>query len=353
LVSYESVLEVVESTLRARSPQSRDIRWLTDAHVIGVARDSEGSVEVFLSGSELVPRARSIREVMDSRRWHRENAPGLDANRIVFPALGHYDPVAAFICAELIRCGADKSLERAFAETEPIIELAIERLRLSGEVIIGLAGELLLLNAVLGQAQDAQVEKVLDSWHGWRTSSRDFLWEATGVEVKATMRTTSSHLVEGVHQVERHDGSDGGVPEERLFLVSVGLQTSETDGNSFTIPQLVDRVIARLHESGLSGKVDKFLRRLSEYGAGSGRGYDHNTDRDEPGYASPFVTTFFRAYNMDDSAIEVLRRDDVAIHHHVDPSSVSFRVDLPVAVSFGNPINGANQVARSILTGAD
>jgi hypothetical protein len=348
--TYESVLQLIESVPSAASAEHRDVRWVTDTHVLGVARDHEGQVEVFLVGPELSPVSGVVRSAMEFRTWHRKSASSFDASRLVFPSLGYFDQVAAFICTELLRCDADVSLSQAFAQTEPIIELAIERLRLSNQAILGLAGELLLLDALCRNAADAQAAPLIESWDGWKRSSRDFTWGPTGIEVKTTTRSNSSHVVEGVHQVERSDGSDGGAPEDRLFLVSIGLQPAEPGGNAFTIPQLVDRIIARVEGAGAGGSVvDKFLAHVAEYGANSGGGYEHGTQVPDPPYTTPFLTTFFRAYDMSDRAVEVLRRDNVAVHHHVDVSSVRFRVELPITASLGNPVVGANQVAQGIL----
>ena len=59
---------------------------------------------------------------------------------------------------------------------------------------------------------------------------------------------------------------------------------------------------------------------------------------------------FVRGYDMSDPAIEVLRRDDVADHHHVELQSVNFRINLPAMVSPHNPVPGTNRVAREILS---
>lgn len=350
MTTYESVLQLIESTPSAASANHRDVRWLTDAHVVGVARNTDGQVEVFLAGAELSPGSNAVRAAIEFRTWHRKGAPSFDASRLLLPSLVYFDQVASFICTELLRGGADVSLKQAFAQTEPIIELAIERLRLSNQAILGLAGELLLLDALCRHVADEQAAPIIESWDGWKQSSRDFSWGSTGVEVKTTTRSGSSHLVEGIHQVERSDGSAGGAPEGRLFLVSIGLQPAEPGGNAFTIPQLVERIISRMDGARAGGSVaDKFLAHVAEYGASSGGGYEHGAQEPDPSYTTPFLTSFFRAYDMSDRAVEVLRRDDVAVRHHVDVSSVRFRVELPVAASLGNPVVGANQVAQVIL----
>lgn len=350
--TYESVLEKIKGVARASSGDQRDVHWLSEAQVVGVARDRDGRVEVFLAGAELHPNSTMVRAAIEFHTWYRTGAPSFDANRLVFPSRGHFDQVAAFVCTELLRGGAEVSLEQAFSQTEPIIELAIERIRLSNQAILGLAGELLLLDAVCRQAREDQLSSVLDAWDGWRRSSRDFTWGCTGVEVKTTTRSGSSHLVEGIHQVELNDGYDGGVAEDRLFLVSIGLQpTLEHGGNSFTIPELVEGMIQRLEGAGIAGSVaETFVAHVAEYGAQPGGGYRHGTENLDPAYMTPFLTSFFRGYDMSDTAVEVLRREDIAVRQHVDVGSVRFRVELPVAGSVGNPVAGANQVARAILS---
>ena len=51
-----------------------------------------------------------------------------------------------------------------------------------------------------------------------------------------------------------------------------------------------------------------------------------------------------------DPAIEVLRRNDVVTHQHVDAQSVTFRVDLPATISLNNPIVGTKRVVKTILS---
>lgn len=164
------------------------------------------------------------------------------------------------------------------------------------------------------------------------------------------MGGVSSHFVEGVHQVERNTDQGKQIPEERLFLVSIGLQPASHEGNTFTIPDLVDRVIDTMRGAGLSeSAVESFLSHVSEYGSDYGAGYDHGAQAEDTAYSGKFFTTFFRAYDMTDEGVQVLRRQDVTARAHVDVNSVRFRVDLPIAISVGNPIVGANQVAEAIL----
>ena len=351
MTSYEKVLNVVEGLADAADPDTRDVRWATAADVVGFARDTDGRVEVFLRGARLRPILTAVQDAIRFQTVLRDGGkPSFDANRLVFPALGHYDQVAAFIGTELLRADADASLDVAFSRTEPLIELAIERVNLSTQNIVGLMGELLMLEALCRRAKRAQIATVIAGWDGWQQqSARDIRVGTTGVEVKTTKGASSSHHIAGVHQVELNDGSGGSPPEDRLLLVSIGLQIGTAGGNGFTLPQLVDRIIEHMTVAGLTeSAIQILLFRISEYG-GAG-GYNHATQSSDPVYSATFLTSFFRAYNMDDSAVQVLRRADVIAHPHVAVDSVRFRVDFPVVLSAGNPTAGANQVADAILS---
>lgn len=349
MTDYESVRQMIESLPLAGSVNSRDVKWVPSAQVVGVARDQDGRVEVFLVGPELSPMSALIADAIEFHTWHRDGAPPVQANRILLPAMGHFDQVAAFICTELVRQGAETQLTKAFAKAEPIIELAIERLRLSNDAIVGLTGELLVLDALCRAGDEAAVGTIVDSWTGWRRSSRDFSLGAIGIEVKTTLAGTSSHFIEGVHQVELSDGLDGGTPEKRLYLISVGLQPAEAGRSTSSVPQLVDRIVDRMNSTGNGLAVAKLLSRVAEYGAASGNGYEHDAQGTDPAYAIPFLTTFFRGYDLTGDAVQVLRRRDVVARAHVDVSFVKFRIDLPVVVGPANPTNGPNQVAQVIL----
>lgn len=350
MTSYEAVLNQINMLPTGAGGEDRDITWLTDAKVIGVARNSRGHLELFLAGEELRPRTGTVKTAMNYHSWHRNTLPPLNANRICLPALGHFDQVGAFIAAELLREGAEANLERAFAVTEPLIELAIKRMEISENAILGLIGELLLLDALCRRAADPQVGPIVQAWDGWRRSARDFTWQGTGVEIKTTTRTTSSHAIHGIHQIEPTPASDDATGETRLLLVSVGLCQSDLNAPALSIPSLVESILDRLNGTGASGFVDDFLTRVSVYGTESGIGYEHATMVNEAPFTTTFGVTFIRGYDMADPAVEVLRRDDLVTHQHVDAQSVTFRVELPATISLSNPIVGARRVAEAILS---
>ena len=349
MTSYEEVLEQINAVPAGLTGNDRTINWLTDAQVVGVARNSRGHLELFLAGEQLKPRTSTVKYAIHYHSWHRDTQPPLSANRILLPALGHFDQVGAFIAAELLREKADANMERAFAVTEPLIELAIKRLEIAESAILGLVGELLLLDALCRRADDRHVGPVVQAWDGWRRSARDLTWEGTGVEIKTTTRTTSSHAVRGVHQIEPAAATDDGPGESRLLLVSIGLRQTDPNVPALSIPSLVESIVARLTVSGAGGLVDEFLKRVAMYGSESGIGYEHATMANEAPFTTPFSLTFIRGYDMADPAVEVLRRDDVLAHQHVDAQSLSFRVDLPATITLNNPIAGVRRVAEAIL----
>lgn len=350
MTSYETVLNQINVVPTGTIGDDRAITWLTDAKVVGIARNSRGHLELFLAGNELRPRTGTVKTAMRYHSWHRDSLPPLNANRICLPAPGHFDQVGAFIAAELLREKADANLERAFAVTEPLIELAIKRMEISENAILGLVGELLLIDALCRRATDPQVGQIVQAWDGWRRSARDFTWQGTGVEIKTTTRTTSSHAIHGIHQIEPIPASDEATGEERLLLVSIGLCQADLNSPALSIPALVESILERLNATGASGLVDKFLTRVSVYGAESGIGYEHATMAKEAPFATKFSVTFFRGYNMADPAVEVLRHDDVIAHQHVDAQSVTYRVELPATISLDNPNVGVRPVVEAILS---
>ncbi|AXA84450.1 hypothetical protein DCD74_06895 [Lysobacter oculi] len=349
MTSYEEVLNQISAVPAGMTGDDRTITWLTDMQVVGIARDSHGHLELFLAGDRLQPRTNTVKSAIHYHSWHRNTQPPLSANRIRLPALGHFDQVGAFIAVELLRENADENLERAFAATEPLIELAIKRLEISENAVLGLVGELLLLDALCRCAHDVHVGLVIQAWDGWRRSARDFTWEGTGVEIKTTTRSTSSHAIHGIHQIEPTPSSDDCPGEARLLLVSIGLNQADPHAPALSIPSLVESIVERLTATGAHSFVEEFLKRVAMYGSESGIGYEHARMSKEVPFTTPFTVTFVRSYDMADPAIEVLRRDEVVTYHHVDAKSLTFRVELPATISLDNPVAGSRRVAEAIL----
>lgn len=347
--SYEEVLDLVTAIPVGSAGDDRTITWVTASQVVGFARNSRGHLELFLAGDPLKARTSTVRSALQHHSWHRENQPSLNANRLLLPALGHFDQIGALIASELLREKADGNLERAFAVTEPLIELSIKRLEISENAILGLVGELLVLDVLSRRADDINVGPIVQAWDGWRRSARDLTWEGVGVEVKTTTRSTSSHSVLGVHQIEPAPATDDYRGEVSLLLVSIGLRQAEPGVPAFSIPSLVDSLLERLTAAGAEGIIDDFLTHVSVYGSESGLGYEHEQMANDAPFTTPFTVTFVRGYDMGDPAVEVLRHDDVVTHRHVDVHSLTFRVDLPATTNLDNPVVGIRRVADVVL----
>lgn len=344
MVNYEDLSTQIAGIAASDDPLRRDIMWASANTVVGVAKTSDGRIEIFLAGPALIAQSPILQDVIDYATWHRAaGAPTLTANRLQLPQAEHFERVAAFLCVEMLRNGADEDLQAAFTRTEPILELALERMRPANQALLGLIGELLVLASALESSHDSDTAALAHGWDGWRPSLRDFSWGATGVEVKTTTGPTSTHIVAGTHQVDT-DTANG---ESRLYFVSIGARLTEPHQNSVTLPTLVDRILARLTSVGAD--TNSFLAHLREYGAASGFGYDHATMREEPAFSASFEITFVRAYDMGDENVAVLRSADVAQYQHISPGSLRFAVQLPVAVTGDlNPVVGLHQAIMAI-----
>ncbi len=177
------------------------------------------------------------------------------------------------IAVELLRAGlgSTANAQAAFADVEPIIEMAIRRGALPENVVTGLIGELMVLRqALLSIASHAHLQGVLlDAWQGWQ-GGRDFRFAANSIEVKTTQAASSIHEFSGLHQLEEarlHDGS-----QEELHLLSVGLVASPSMGE--TLPNIVDQILEMLAAPCSSSPLqDAFLTRVERYGAANGVGY--------------------------------------------------------------------------------
>ena len=223
----------------------------------------------------------------------------------------------------------------AFMRTEQAIALALNRAALGNEVLVGLAGELLLLDGLLRSVDAAHRGEVLRGWAGSAPSSRDFRVGTSGIEVKTTSGATSTHHVQGLHQVEI-GYADGGEAETELFLLSLGVRwTAPADGGT-TIPYLVERIANLL----TADDRDTFHRLLSQYGGDVGSAYRHDRDRLLQTYARPFTTRFERLYDMTDQRIRLPKHGDLSTFTDLAVESLSFRIELlPMVNGDVNPTN--------------
>ena len=89
MTNYEEALEQINAVPAGVTGNDRAITWLTDAQVVGLARNNRGHLELFLAGDQLKPRTSTVKSAIHHHSWHRDTQPPLSANRILLPALGH------------------------------------------------------------------------------------------------------------------------------------------------------------------------------------------------------------------------------------------------------------------------
>lgn len=358
ITSYEAQLSLVHDLPHSRTEDSREISWGRTPDAIGLARSPHGRIEIFLPGPKLEAQSRRVRDALEYQQWFRAGDEELLANRILLPAAGHFEQVAAFLTTELVRNGATTDLARAFTRTEPLIDLAIEDLLLAEESLLGLCGELLVLQALLRAAPVDQTSLLVTAWKGHRHTARDFQLATLGLEVKTTTGAASSHLFSGVHQLEVGHGVDGSA-EDAYFLVSLGLEWSDEDDadDAISLPQLVDQLIARIDESlGLAGASlgNDLLTHIADYGGSSRVGYDHRTMSDSSRFKRQFRVAFARAYDMDDDAILLLTTEELRLRPFIEIDSISLRVNFPPQVRGDvNPITGLSTFAAHVVAFRD
>lgn len=352
--TYEDLLRLVNGLQPAPSDDDREIEWCDGgAGPVGLARDPKGRIEIFLEGPELSPRFQRVRTAIEHQRWFRSGGDEMQANRILLPPAGHFEQVAAFLSTELARNGASDDIARAFATTEPLIDLAIADLMMADEVLLGLCGEMLVLHALLQAAPDDDVAQVLASWKGHRDTARDFQLGRVGVEVKTTTHSSSSHRFRGIHQLEVGHGVDGQF-EDTFALLSIGVEwTSPDEPHATTLPELIELVTERTR-AALGGqaepRIDDLLDHVEMYGSPTKIGYDHRTMSSAGRFSRPLRVLFARCYDMGDEAIHLLTTDDLRSRPFIDGDSLHARINLPARVRGDvNPVNGLIPTTAWIL----
>ncbi|MGC4120436.1 MAG: PD-(D/E)XK motif protein [Myxococcales bacterium] len=267
--------------------------------------------------------------------------------------------MAALVAYEMQRRGLGQpgiEAQKVFSEVEPIVELALRRAQLSDEAVLGLTGELLLLDELLAAMEDRPEGRsaILDAWRGHQRAARDFTLGCHAIEVKTTTFLSSIHHINGLAQIEPQTAAQS---EAALLLFSVGLTKAEN--GPFSVAKLVERILGKLAGSvpeGVSSPLQLlFLEKVRGYGGEQGEGYDHATMRGFPGYQQTFTTTFEpRLYDACDPAFKVLRSAHLE-GTFVSHEEISFKIVLPERIHDLNPRPNwrteARQLARQLAPG--
>ena len=349
---YETIRERMAGLPRQTSTREREIEWIVSQR-LGVSRGHRGHVEIFIGGPELHPTLAALRDNIDYQTWYGQQQHQFNANRLLLPSADYFEQAAAFICIELIDAGVEHDPAGAFASKEPIIDVWLQQLQLTNQAVLGLAGELLVFEALMSIAPTDRLLDLLASWLGYTHSTRDFEIPPIGIEIKTTTRGTSRHHINNPDQLELGRTS-GGTAETNLFLASIGLQWADQPEGAWTLPLVVDRLLEHLNKLAPSQQKEahtELLSKIEQYGGDNKLGYNHLAMRDSPRYNRPFGVEFARLYDVGDPAIKVLRLSDLSGFDNVDPGSVSYQVRLPRKVNGDlNPQNGFQTAASHVLT---
>jgi hypothetical protein len=344
--TYEWLRTEIASIDNAPDPRNRRLVWVTPKHTLALARDAEGRLELFIAGDPLVANHKVVSQLLEHQVWTVDDGSELAASRLVLPTGEHFDQLGALLCVELVDHGVQNDPQSAFSAVESLIALALNREMVTDWTLIGLIGELALLESLLVVASPTSAPALLRSWAGSTPSARDFQFGSVGVEVKTTQGAVSVHHMEGVHQVELGHANDGGV-ESELHLLSLGIGWVGDPSQGRSLPELVDSILERL--TGPDDQQD-LLARIKQYGGDAALGYDHARDRTRSRYAARFYFRFERLYDLCDDRLKLLTSAQLSGLKNIDPGSVTFRIVLEDRVrGLHNPVSGWQALVPRIL----
>jgi len=356
---YETLRMFVLDLPRSPEGSRRNVQWYLPGK-LGFAKDHLGRIEIYIPGPKIRPTSEAIGPSdLKFNIWYED--PGnqsFEANRLVLPAAPHLHQATAFIATELIREGVELSPQMAFSRAEPLIEVWLERLKIPDSVIVGLIGELLVLNALASKIESRFYENLVDNWFGHGRSNRDFQLGGVGLEVKTTTASSSTHRFENLKQLEP-GYPEVGEREDFLYIASIGLEEINEDHDptgAWTLPLVVEQIREKFSSlpQPESGRIfQKLLRLITKYGSVDGIGYDHETMADDEEFCRKYTIAFARYYDMSDPLIEVLHFDDLTEYRDVVADSMSFSVRLRERVNGDiNPVPGLSAGAEKLVSKA-
>ena len=118
-------------------------------------------------------------------------------------------------------------------------DLLAGRGRLSEETALGLIGELLVLEHLLGTGEESTA---VDAWLGPLSEEHDFVLADLDAEVKTTLTERRRHIIGSEMQLQTS-------PARPLWLVSIQLTRAGTAVAGFTLVDVITRVRTRLTTS--------------------------------------------------------------------------------------------------------
>lgn len=193
-------------------------------------------------------------------------------------------------------------------------DLLSSRGRLGEERALGLVGELLVLEHLIGVLGESDA---VPTWLGADSEEHDFVLPSLDAEVKTTLSERRSHIISSETQLQDS-------PARPLWVVSIQLTRAGTAAEGFSLADVVGRV-----RGLLSSSSDSFNAHLGSQGWRDGD-IDLYNERYMP-------RTRPRAYLVDDRFPAITReRLDVVVPQPELVGAVTYRVDL-TAMAPRNP----------------
>jgi hypothetical protein len=341
--TYESIYAAASAVQVPDRQSYLQVEWIEPSR-IAIGRDADGRVVILIGGEEFPVSSEAVREAITYGSWSTPDGTRVDGSLLHLSADQPFLVAATTIATELLRCGiATTPAHVVFPRVEAFIDLVMRRVVLPPETILGLLGELLVLDSLLDGLFALPTERRPDPcslWRGFSRQSRDFVLNTLAIEVKTTSSTMSKHLVGGLDQVSARPGSN-----ESLFLASVGLAPDPSGNAPHCVFGLVERIIAKLDPS----QATVFLDQLTQYGPEECSGYHHATMSNWEPYRRPYRITFApRLYDMGDPHIRVLRRADLQ-GTCVQPEGISFTIILDSVVPGSRGENPSHDLTSAFI----
>ena len=336
-IFFEEALTLINELPPPDDAKSRTCKSVPGAADLAVAKTKEHIYELLFIGKKLEPRSSIIRTCLTYTKWQDDaDKKTFEANSFKIPESHYSASIAALIIVEFNRLAENLGFEEKFFALEPIIERFLQREMLTEHETIGLLGELIVLKEVISQVPPARYKATLDGWMGHRHVARDFTFGDTSLEIKTTQSTESIHTINSVGQIEARTDVNR-VPVERLYLLSIGLIRSSSEGghSATSLAETCDAILRILgvHPTEATNLSETFLSRVSAYGTSESRRYLHTEMRGHFFASQPWSVTFTRIYDMSDPHLSLPRREELNIFRDVVTDSFSFEISLPRRVS--------------------
>ena len=265
---------------------------------------------------------------------------------------GSQEDVSSFIIYELFKNGIVRSPNDAFRNCTDVIKALTEEGTSGLSHVIGLIGELILIERLLAEHPSLDLNK---AWYGYERSNRDFVVNSIGIEVKTTTSPESKHSITSLKQVTpcNSDEEVSGI-EKGLFLLSISLipLTSKNSINkevNYSLYSLSKLYISITRMILDDSAKNAFFLNFSSY---LNKNYKNESDLIADLEADrllnmKFKLRFKRFYDMYDFDNIKIIREGNAINDfiHVDASSVNLVMFLPNMFSTENPLSFDDGIA--------